>query len=88
MLLGAVWAFVFDMTCLKASALALGLIFPIWYGLSFYFQQSSGSELLVMIGEMFMGISINALFWISATVGAVSTALGGCVGGSLRKLLK
>ena len=79
-------AFLFPLSLGISFSLALLLTAAVWYFVSSYIQNSSGSDLLIMIGEMFMGVSMLQLFIITGIIGGVSAGLGAITGRALRRV--
>jgi hypothetical protein len=84
----AILSWFFKMKFWSAGMLALLSVFPVWYLIALAYQYSSGSELAVMIGDMFMGLSLNQLFMLTALIGGISAALGAFAGSTFGQILK
>jgi hypothetical protein len=84
----AILGWFFKLKWWSAGILALVSVFPVWYLIAWAYQYSSGSELAVMIGDMFMGLGINQLFMLTALIGGISAALGAIAGSTFGHLFK
>ncbi|MBK9272665.1 MAG: hypothetical protein IPM48_13840 [Saprospiraceae bacterium] len=67
-------------------SLALIVTTPVWYFISQGIQNSSGSDLLIMVGELLMGLSMNQLFLVTGLIGGITAGLGALAGSSIRQL--
>lgn len=84
----AILSWFFRIRVWSAAVLALLAVFPVWYLFAMSYQYSSGSELAVMIGDMFMGLSLNQLFMLTAVLGGITASLGAVAGSTFGNLIK
>ncbi|MBK9719348.1 MAG: hypothetical protein IPO85_17900 [Saprospiraceae bacterium] len=84
-----IWSSCIFMKISLIRAFAFGFIAGnmVWLGVSYFYHWTSFSPLTGMIGEIFQGLSVSSLFYITGLIGGVTAGLGAWSGAAIRHLI-
>ena len=85
-ILSGLVAFVCKISSGKAFVLGFIAGNVVWLGLSFYCHVTSLSSLAGMIGDIFQGLAVSSLIFITGLLGGITAGLGAWSGAAIRHL--
>ncbi len=87
LILSGVAAFFMKISLIRAFAFGFIAGNMVWLGVSYFYHWTSFSPLTGMIGEIFQGLSVSSLFYITGLIGGVTAGLGAWSGAAIRHLI-